>query len=324
MNNPLPFRASDFIMEPPLGIPLPAPGSLIGSLRMKCTLCPRRCGVSRQERTGFCGLGDQMLIARIAPHLWEEPPISGSRGTGAVFFSGCTLRCVYCQNGEISHHNQGRPYSPSALADALRALTDLGMQSISFITGTPFVPRILEALSIYRPPLPLVWNTSGYETVETLRLLEGVIDVYLPDLKHYSRRMGQLCAQAPDYFETASAAIREMCRQTGAPRQDENGMLLRGTLIRHLILPGLTGESMKLLTWVRDTLPEGTPVSLMRQYVPCNGVSIPGLDRRVTDREYARVRDHMLSLGIPGYLQEPDSAMTDFIPVFNQDESFIL
>ena len=290
---------------------------------MICTLCPRRCGVQRSERTGFCGLGEEMLIARIAPHLWEEPPISGSRGTGAIFFSGCTLRCVYCQNSEISHRNQGRPFSPAALADRMKALVDLGMESISFITGTPFVPRILEALSIYRPPLPLVWNTSGYETVETLRRLEGVIDVYLPDLKHYSRRMGQLCAKAPDYYEAATAAIEEMCRQTGVPVLDENGIMRRGTLIRHLILPGLTGESMKLLTWVRDTLPPGTPLSLMRQYIPCNGVSIPGLDRRVTEKEYARVRDHMLALGLPGFLQEPDSADRDFIPVFNREESFI-
>ena len=202
-------------------------------------------------------------------------------------------------------------------------MADAGMETISFITGTPFIPRILEALELYRPPVPLVWNTSGYERVETLRMLEGVIDVYLPDLKHYSRRMGQLCAGAPDYFESASAAIREMCRQTGTPQYNENGIMARGTLIRHLILPSLTGESLKLLTWIRDTLPEGTPVSLMQQYVPCNGVHIPGLDRRITDREYARVRDHMLALGLPGFLQEPDSAMTDFIPVFNQSESFV-
>ncbi len=290
---------------------------------MLCTLCPRRCGVDRSKTTGFCGLGQEMLIARIAPHLWEEPPVSGARGTGAVFFAGCTLRCAYCQNGEISHRNQGRPFSPAGLADSLKRLVDAGMETISFITGTPFVPGILEAMSLYRPPVPLVWNTSGYETVETLCLLEGIMDVYLPDLKHFSRRMGQLCAKAPDYFEVASTAIREMCRQTGTPVYDQNGIMLRGTLIRHLILPSLTGESMKLLTWVRDELPAGTPVSLMRQYIPCNGVSIPGLDRRVTDAEYARVRDHMLLLGLPGFLQEPDSADRDFIPLFNRDESFI-
>ena len=264
-----------------------------------------------------------MLIARIAPHLWEEPPISGKRGTGAVFFSGCTLRCAYCQNGEISHRNQGRVFTPRQLADSLKRLEDAGMESISLITATPFLPRILETLELYRPALPLVWNTSGYETVETLRRLEGAVDVYLPDLKHYSARMGALCAGAPDYFEAASAAIAEMCRQTGTPQYSPEGIMTRGTLIRHLILPSLTGESMKLLTWVKDTLPEGTPVSLMRQYIPYNGVDIPGLNRRVTEREYRRVRDHMVALGLPGFLQEPEAADPDFVPRFNAPESFI-
>lgn len=290
---------------------------------MGCELCPRRCGADRETRPGFCGLKKELRIARIAPHLWEEPPISGQRGTGAVFFSGCTLRCVYCQNGEISHGCAGRTFTPRELADALKRLTDLGMHTISLITGTPFVPQILEALALYRPPLPLVWNSSGYETVETLRMLEGTVDVYLPDLKHYSARMGRLCAGAPDYFAAASAAIREMCRQTGSPVLGEDGILRRGTLIRHLILPGLTGESMKLLTWIRDTLPEGTPVSLMRQYIPCNGVSVPGLDRRITEQEYRRVLAHMQALGLPGFVQEAEAADRDFIPVFNRDESFI-
>ena len=290
---------------------------------MICHLCPRDCGTERSLHPGFCGLGEEMLIARIAPHMWEEPPISGIRGTGAIFFSGCTLRCAYCQNGEISHRNQGRPFTPRELADSMRRLEEMGMQSISFITGTPFVPRILEALALYRPALPLVWNSSGYETPETLRMLEGVMDVYLPDLKHYSSRMGALCARAPDYFEAASRAIPEMCRQTGTPQYNGEGIMTRGTLIRHLILPGLTGESLKLLTWVRDTLPAGTPVSLMRQYIPFNGVAIPGLDRRVTEKEYRRVRDHMLALGLPGYLQEPEAADPDFVPVFNREESFV-
>ena len=290
---------------------------------MICTLCPRRCRADRTVRPGFCGLGEEMRIARIAPHLWEEPPVSGTRGTGAVFFSGCTLRCVYCQNGEISHTGAGRPFTPRELSDALKRLADLGVHTLSLITGTPFVPQILDALELWRPPLPVVWNTSGYETVETLRRLEGAVDVWLPDLKHWSARMGQLCAGAPDYFETASAAIREMCRQAGPCRYDEDGVMTRGVLVRHLILPGLTGESMKLLTWIRDSLPAGTPVSLMRQYVPCNGVSVPGLDRRVTEKEYRRVRDHMQALDLPGFLQEADSADRDFIPAFNRAESFV-
>ena len=290
---------------------------------MVCTLCPRGCGADRASHPGFCGLGEDMLIARIAPHLWEEPPVSGQNGTGAVFFSGCTLRCVYCQNAEISHHNAGRIFSPAELSDALKRLTDLGVHTISLITATPFIPRILDTLELWRPPLPLVWNTSGYETVETLRMLDGVIDVYLPDLKHFSSRAGRLCAGAPDYFEYASAALREMCRQTGPAVYGEDGIMRRGVLVRHLILPGFTAESMKLLTWIRDTLPAGTPVSLMRQYTPCNDVAVPGLDRKVSEKEYRRVRDHMLALELPGFLQEPDSADVDFIPVFNRESSFV-
>lgn len=292
---------------------------------MICTLCPRHCAAERNGEAGlgFCRLPETMRIARIQPHLWEEPPISGTRGTGAVFFSGCTLRCAYCQNGDISHRNQGRPFTPRQLADSMKRLVDAGMHTVSFITATPYVPQILEALSLYRPPVPLVWNTSGYESVETLRMLDGVMDVYLPDLKHRSQAMGRLCAAAPDYFDRASEAITEMVRQTGLPVYDEEGIMRRGTLIRHLILPGLTTESLQLLTWVKESLPEGVPVSLMRQYLPCNDVSIPGLDRRITGKEYRRVRDHMVALGLPGFLQEPDSASADFVPLFNQDGSFI-
>ena len=290
---------------------------------MRCFLCPRQCGADRSSGTGFCGAGEEMRIARIAPHLWEEPPVSGTRGTGAVFFSGCTLRCVYCQNAEISHKCSGRLFSPRELSDSLKRLADLGVHSLSLITGTPYIPRILDALELWRPPLPLVWNTSGYETVESLRLLDGAVDVYLPDLKHFSARAGQLCAGAPDYFTVASAALREMCRQTGSPVYDADGILQKGTLVRHLILPGLTGESLRLLTWIRDELPPGTPVSLMRQYVPFNDVSVPGLDRTVTEKEYSRVLDHMLALELPGFTQDADSAQCDYIPVFNRKESFV-
>ena len=292
---------------------------------MICELCPRRCGAERTETLGggVCAMPAVPVVARAALHPWEEPVISGSRGSGTVFFSGCNLRCSFCQNGDISHRNAGRFFTPEMLAESMRRLVSAGMETISFITATPYVDEILQALRLYRPPLPLVWNTSGYETVETLRKLEGVIDVYLPDLKHFSPAMGRLCAKAPDYFQVTSEAIHEMCRQCPGPTYDENGIMRRGVLVRHLILPGLTSESCRLLDWVHDELPEGTPVSLMRQYIPCNHVSIPGLDRPITDREYRRVRDHMLSLGLPGFLQEPESASTDFVPVFNQDESFI-
>ncbi len=290
----------------------------------ECTLCPRMCNARRTPEggNGFCGLGSTMRLARIAPHYWEEPPISGTKGTGALFFSGCTLRCAYCQNGDISHRNLGRDFTPQELADAMRRLVDMGVHTMSFITATPFVDGILEALSLYRPPVPLVWNSSGYERIETLRRLEGIIDVYLPDLKHFSEKMGQLCAKAPNYFEATSAAILEMVRQAGAPQYDENGIMQKGVLIRHLILPGLTSESIALLDWVHDNAP-GIPVSLMRQYTPLNGVDIPGLTRTITPREYRRVRDHMRMLELPGYEQEAASASAEFVPIFGRDESYV-
>lgn len=291
-----------------------------------CTLCPRRCGARRDETRGggFCRLPDTMRIARIAPHLWEEPPISGQRGTGAVFFSGCTLRCVYCQNRAVSHTGEGRAFTPAELAESLRRLVEeKGVHTVSFITATPFTERILETLAIYRPPVPLVWNTSGYETVETLRRLEGIIDIYLPDLKHLTPRMAKLCCGAPDYFEAASAAIREMVRQTGLPQIGEDGIMRRGTLIRHLILPGLTGESVALLEWVKENLPGGIPVSVMSQYVPNPDSGVPGLNRRITKRETARVEEALLRLGLPGFTQEQSSASEDYVPGFNGDGDFV-
>ncbi len=284
-----------------------------------CTLCPRNCSASRQEETGegFCLMGNDPVIARAAPHYWEEPCISGTRGSGTVFFSGCVLRCVYCQNGEISHRRIGKRITVSQLADTFRKLEEEGVHNINLVTPTHFTQAIIKALELYKPGIPIVWNCGGYEKVETLQMLSGLVDVYLPDLKHFSPAMGRLCAGAPDYFEFASQAIQEMCRQTGPAVYNENGLMQKGTLVRHLILPGLTGESIKLLDWISENLPKGTPVSLMRQYVPMNGVSIPGLDRRITEKEYRRVRDHMLLLGLNGYEQEAEAADTAYVPPFS-------
>ena len=282
-----------------------------------CTLCPRRCGVDRSAKTGFCGMGETPRIARAALHFWEEPCISGVRGSGAVFFSGCTLRCAYCQNYEISHERKGQDISVSRLTDIFRELEAQGAHNLNLVTGTPFAPAILDALELYRPKIPIVWNTSGYETLETLRRLEGAVDVYLPDLKHVSPRLAKLCAGAPDYFDAASAAIREMCRQTGEAVYDENGMMQKGVIVRHLILPGCTGDSIRALDFIADSLPKGTPVSLMRQYTPEPWCTIPGLDRRVTDAEYQRVLAHFEMLGLVGYTQEKEAADGCFTPKFD-------
>ncbi|MBQ9943608.1 MAG: radical SAM protein [Clostridia bacterium] len=283
----------------------------------QCTLCPRRCRVNRSEKLGFCGMGVQPKLARAALHFWEEPCISGTKGSGALFFSGCTLRCAYCQNHSLSHEGHGKEISVQRLAEIFRSLYEQGAHNLNFVTATPFVPQVLEALEIYRPPIPIVWNCSGYESMETLKMLEGVVDIYLPDMKHVSSRLSALCAKAPDYFDVASAALIEMCRQTGTPRYDENGMLQKGTLIRHLLLPGCTKDSMQVLNFIAEQLPGGTPVSLMRQYTPQPFCLIKGLDRPVTDQEYRRVLDHFQQLQLTGYTQEKASSDTAYTPLFD-------
>lgn len=282
-----------------------------------CTLCPRRCGVDRRVKTGFCGMGEAPKLARAALHFWEEPCISGTRGSGTVFFSGCTLRCAFCQNYEISHLGQGKEITVRRLADIFKMLEDQGAHNLNLVTATPFANAVLDALNLYRPKIPVVWNTGGYETVETLKLLKGAVDIYLPDLKHFSPRLSKLCAGAPDYFEIASEAIQEMCRQTGSAVYDESGMMLRGVIVRHLILPGCTMDSCRALDWIAENLPQGTPVSLMRQYTPSPHCRIAGLDRRVTDEEYQRVLSHYEALGLSGFTQEKESADEMYTPPFD-------
>lgn len=282
-----------------------------------CTLCPRRCGVDRGVKTGFCGMGESPRVARAALHFWEEPCISGTRGSGTVFFSGCTLRCAFCQNYEISHLGRGQEITVRRLADIFKMLEDQGAHNINLVTATPFTYAVLDALSLYRPNIPIVWNTGGYESVDTLKLLEGAVDIYLPDLKHVSPRLSKLCAGAPDYFEVASQAIREMCRQTGPAVYDAEGMMQKGVIVRHLILPGCTMDSCKALDFIAEQLPKETPVSLMRQYTPSPFCKIPGLDRRITDAEYQRVLEHFEALGLTGYTQEKESADAAYTPPFD-------
>lgn len=286
---------------------------------MICSLCPRSCGAERTDETGkgFCGVGALPRVARAALHHWEEPCISGTRGSGAVFFSGCALRCAFCQNEGISHGCAGENISVRRLADIFRELEDQGAHNINLVTAAQFVPRVLEALAIYRPGVPIVYNSSGYERMETLRMLDGAIDVYLPDYKYIDPEMARLLSGAADYPEIAWAAIAEMRRQTGPAVYDAEGMMTRGTLVRHLLLPGLTGDCMKILTRIRDELPD-TPVSLMGQYMPCGRArDIPGMNRRVTRREYARALAHMEAIGLDGYRQKLASASETFVPDFN-------
>lgn len=284
-----------------------------------CTLCPRRCGVERagESGSGICGMGALPRVARAALHMWEEPCISGTRGSGAVFFSGCGLRCVFCQNEAISQRGEGKTVTAARLSDIFRALEDQGAHNINLVTAAHFVPAVLAALDLYRPRIPIVYNSSGYESLDTLHMLDGYVDIYLPDFKYIDPAMAAMLSGARDYPQAALAAIREMRRQTGRAVYDTQGMMLRGTLIRHLVLPGLTGDSIRILTLIRDELPD-TPVSLMGQYTPCGrAMQIPGMDRKLKKREYARVLAHMQAIELDGYRQELGAADGAFIPAFD-------
>ena len=286
---------------------------------MICRQCPRRCGQERTEMSGagFCGQGTRPRVARAALHLWEEPCISGKRGSGAVFFSGCTLKCVFCQNTEISHGGRGIVITPARLAEIMQELEAQGAETINLVTPGHFADAIQEAFSLYRPGVPVVYNTSGYESLSVLKAMEGLVDVYLPDLKTLSARMAGRLFRASDYPETAEKAILEMIRQTGRPVYNEAGVMQQGTLIRHLVLPGMTTDTMQVLNWIYENCP-GIPVSLMSQYVPCGeAMSVPGLDRRLKPREYERAVSHMNALGIPGYCQTEGADDRAFIPGFD-------
>ena len=283
-----------------------------------CTDCPRQCGAHRGGTgRGFCGMGANPVLARAALHFDEEPVVSGTRGAGAVFFSGCALRCRFCQNFEISHHNFGREITPQRLREIYFELIDQGAQNINLVNPTHFVPAILESLE-GGLPVPVVWNTGGYERVETLKRLEGRVQVYLPDLKYIRADSARRYSAAPDYFQYASEALREMLRQTGPVQLGDDGQILSGVIVRHLILPGCADESIEILDWIAENLP-GAWISLMAQYLPFGNVAgVDALDRRLTQEEYDRVCDHLLALGLEdGFVQELSSSDEKYIPVFD-------
>ena len=291
---------------------------------MLCNLCPRRCNALRTEThgEGRCRMGTLPVVARAARHFWEEPCISGERGSGTVFFCGCPLGCVFCQNAPISQGAlAGRAMTPRALSELFARVEALNVHNLNLVSPTHFAPAILEALRLRKPSIPVVWNTSGYESEATLRAAEGLVDIYLPDLKYYKESTARELSDAPDYFPVALRAVKAMCAQTGAPVYDGAGMLLRGTLVRHLVLPMRVDETVAILETIAEELPKGTPVSLMRQYTPMNGVTAKGLDRRLTAREYARASDALFRLELDGYLQQKEAATSAFTPAFMDEES---
>lgn len=283
-----------------------------------CTLCPRKCGADRTTSVGVCGAGDDVRIAKTMLHRFEEPPISGTRGSGAIFFCGCNLRCGYCQNAAISHGQAaGAHYTVAQLADSMLALQASGAHNINLVTAAHYLPQVVQALQSVKPHLsvPVVYNSSGYEKATALRLLDGLVDIYLPDFKYLDASAARRYSAAADYPTVAMAAIEEMLRQTGEYRE-KDGLAVRGTVIRHLVLPGLSADSAAIMRTVARQFPAAR-VSIMRQYTPSfNRTGDRALDRKVTALEYNRVVDAAIACGLTGFTQERDSATDIYTPDF--------
>ncbi len=290
-----------------------------------CTLCPRECHVNRNAgEIGYCGQTAKLTAARAALHFWEEPCLSGTNGSGTVFFSGCNLRCVYCQNHEIAQGQTGREISALRLSEIFLELQDKGAHNINLVTPAHFVPQIITALNAAKKQglsIPVIYNTSAYEKAETLCMLEGLVDIYLPDLKYHDTALSSSYSHAPDYFETASAAIAEMVRQVGVPvfANGEDSLMLRGVIVRHLLLPGCGKDSRRILRFLHETFKNDIYVSIMNQYTPLPRVSaIPSLNRRVSGKEYERIVDYAIRTGIEnGFIQEGETCSESFIPDFD-------
>ena len=285
---------------------------------MKCNQCPRKCHTERtEERFGFCGVGELPKIARAALHFDEEPPISGTRGAGTIFFSGCNLRCVFCQNYDISEEHQGVVITPYQLSEEYRKLEAMGAQNIEFVTPSHYVNAILESLTYYRPRLPLIWNSSGYDSLDSLKRLEGVIDIYLPDFKYSDNALAKRLSHCGDYVETATAAIDEMLRQ-----QPEiiikNGVIQHGVIIRHLVLPSHTKNSIGVLEIIKERYGTSALVSLMAQYMPAGkAADYPDINRKLTKREYNKVLNKYIELDLDGFAQELDASDQKYVPEWN-------
>lgn len=286
----------------------------------RCNLCPRCCNALRTETEGrgFCGMPSQPRLARAALHQWEEPPVSGTRGSGAMFFSGCTLRCVFCQNEPISHQGLGKTVSVSRLREIFAELVAQDAHNINLVSPTPYAHVIAQALE--QPPgVPVVWNTGSYERVETLRMLEGRVDVYLPDLKYLDPEKAARYSGAADYPQRATEAILEMYRQVGPVQLDEDGLIRRGLIIRHLILPGQVREAKAVMDWVSEQFPPGAVLfSLMSQYVPLGrAADFPEIDRPLRKGEAKSATEYMANLGLVGFTQERDAASAQYVPNFD-------
>lgn len=287
-----------------------------------CNLCPRKCNVQRKALTdegkGFCNMGENPVIARAALHFWEEPPISGTNGSGTVFFSGCNLKCVFCQNEDISAGCFGKEINVERLKEIYYEFIEQGAHNINLVTGTHFINAI--AKSLEEPlPVPVVYNCGGYESLSSLKLLENKVQIYLPDLKFADDNLALKYSYAEDYFEISTSAIKEMYRQVGKCEFDENGIMTKGVIIRHLILPNNLENTKKVIDWVKENFKDGEVLfSLMSQFTPNKSCKIPELSRRLTQAEYDEIEEYLFNSGIEdGFMQELSSAKEEYIPHFN-------
>ena len=296
-------------------------------LLSNCQLCPRSCGVNRYEKPGACGGGALARVAKVSLHPWEEPAIAGpetGKGAGTVFFSGCNLRCVFCQNYEISHYEKGREVTSEELGEIFIHQQAQGAATLDLVTPTHYVPQIIQALAYAKKrgfSLPVVYNSSGYESVSTIELLWGLVDVYLPDLKYYSSELSRAYSQAQDYFPVAAKAIKAMVQQVGRPVLDAQGIMTRGVLVRHMVLPGARHDSMKLLDWLWQNFGHDIYLSLMSQYTPMyKAGEYKALKRRLTTFEYQSVIDYARELGVTQcFIQQRSSATKAYVPNWQDD-----
>ena len=293
-------------------------------MKIKCSLCPRMCNTDRENTIGYCGVKNTLRVARAALHFWEEPCISGEEGSGAVFFTGCNLRCVFCQNFQIARAQQGKEISVERLSEIFLELQDQGANNINLVTATHYVPQVIEALKIAKDRglhLPIVYNCGGYERVETLKMLEGFVDIYLPDFKYMDKERAKRYSRAEDYPEVAKKALAEMVRQCGEAKFDEQGILKKGVIVRHLMLPGGIKDSKAVVKYLYETYGDQIYLSLMNQYTPLPHVAeYPEIDRKLKKFEYDRLVDYAISLGVEnGFIQEGETAKESFIPAFTNE-----
>lgn len=292
----------------------------------RCNLCPRNCAADRKSgEMGICGQTEELKVARAALHHWEEPCISGTSGSGTVFFSGCALRCVFCQNADIANGTAGKTITGERLAEIFLELQEKGANNINLVTPGHFVPQIIMAIGRAKAEglsVPIVYNTGSYEAVDTIKSLEGIVDIYLPDFKYMSEKLSGRYSGAPDYSRAAMAAIAQMVRQTGAAEffgGDEEGLMRRGTIVRHLLLPGQTEDSKEVIRYLYGTYGDDIYISIMNQFTPMPGLErYPELNRRITQEEYDAVVDYAIGLGVTcGFIQEGETADESFIPAFD-------